>query len=155
MYANFSAKIYLYTHFGTLIKAHLKNSNNQVLFAKIMLAGQKDYSLNMGSEHLTSFMYLYSRPPVEKGSLLFPFFLVGTRNQIGYGVDSWENAGVRTLHHLTRALPNYLPSELGSPGYPFVLIFDSGMKWTCWMHSRASLAFLPALLHFPQTRTEP
>lgn len=88
MYANFSAKIYLYTHFGTLIKAHLKNSNNQVLFAKIMLAGQKDYSLNMGSEHLTSFMYLYSRPPVEKGSLLFPFFLVGTRNQIGYGVDS-------------------------------------------------------------------
>ena len=58
MYAEFSPKMYLYTHFGTLKKAHLKISNSQALFAKIILAGQKDDSLNTGSEHLMSFMYL-------------------------------------------------------------------------------------------------
>ena len=94
MYEDFSAKMYLYTHFGTLIKAHLKNSNNQVLFAKIMLAGQKDYSLNMiipliwGPSILRLSCICIHNPPVEQGSLSFPFFLVGTRNQKGYGVDS-------------------------------------------------------------------
>lgn len=87
MYAEFSAKMYLYTHFCTLKRAHLKISKSQALFAKIMLAGQKYDSLSTGSEHLMAFMHSYSQHPVEQGILLFPIFLVGTRNQKGYGVD--------------------------------------------------------------------
>lgn len=60
-----------------------------------------------------------------------------------------------TLNHLTQAHPSYLPSELGSPVFPFLQIFDGGTKWTCWRQDRASFPFPPAFLHFPQTRTEP
>lgn len=102
--------------------------NSQMLFAKIIIAEQKDDSLNMGSKHLLSFMYLYFQHPVEQGNLLLTYFPVGTRNQKGCGVDSGEKAGVWTLHDPVQAHPNCLPNEQGSPVSSFVQSFDSGMN---------------------------
>lgn len=52
-----------------------------MLFAKIILAEQKDDPLNMASKHLLSFMYLYFQHPVEQRSLLFTYLLVKTETR--------------------------------------------------------------------------
>ena len=96
------------------------------------------------------------------------------RNQIGYGVDSWENKGVWTLHLLTRTHPHHLPSELGSPAFPFAQFLTAAWNehvegWDLMIlqvfsnlndsmilkQGKGRFPIPPALLHFPQARTEP
>lgn len=73
-------------------------------------------------------MYLYFQHPGEQGSILFTYFLAGTRNQKGCGMDPGEKAGVWTVYHTIQAHPNCLPTELDLPVSPFVQSLDSGMN---------------------------
>lgn len=78
-----------------------------MLFAKIMFAGQKGDSLNMGSEHLMSFMYFYSQHPCGTRKSFIPIF------SCGYKKPEWRWCGfMRKRRCLDTVSPNMGTSKL-------------------------------------------